>query len=224
MAEAASPPPPPNWQDAFDSAEIERGRHLFAQACEFVIGAARIEQLPGTQVPEIALAGRSNVGKSSLINALTGRNRLARTSNAPGRTRQINLFSLDGRLLLADLPGYGFAAAPRRERRRWPRLIESYFRGRPNLRRAVLLVDSRHGLKQSDRSLMALLDAAGVTYQVALTKIDKVAGGVRPIADALGAELAAHPAAYPRIAATSAADGRGIEELRAALAPLAATR
>ena len=224
MAEIPSPAPAPDWQTAFDRVEIERGRRLFAQACGFVVGAARIEQLPATEVPEIALAGRSNVGKSSLINALTGRNRLARTSNAPGRTRQINLFSLDGRLLLADLPGYGFAAAPKRERKRWPRLIESYFRGRPNLRRTVLLVDSRHGLKESDRSLMALLDAAAVTYQVALTKIDKVAGGVRHLADALAAELAAHPAAYPRIAATSAADGRGIAELRAALAPLAAAR
>ena len=112
MVESAQPAPLPDWQDAFDGAEVERGRHLFAQPCVFVTGAARVERLPGAEVPEVAFAGRSNVGKSSLINALTGRSSLARTSNTPGRTRQINLFSLHGRLLLADLPGYGFASAP----------------------------------------------------------------------------------------------------------------
>ena len=149
MVDAASPALLPDWQETFDEDEIERGRHLFAQACNFLIGAAAAEKLPTSDTPEIAFVGRSNVGKSTLINALTGRNSLARTSNTPGRTRQINLFALGGRLLIADLPGYGFATAPKHERREWPQLIGNYLRGRPNLRRTALLIDSRHGLKDA---------------------------------------------------------------------------
>ena len=224
MDDAASPEPLPDWQETFDDHEIERGRHLFAQACDFLIGAAAAEKLPASETPEIAFVGRSNVGKSSLINALTGRNSLARTSNTPGRTRQINLFALGGRLLIADLPGYGFATAPKHERLEWPRLIETYLRGRPNLRRTALLIDSRHGLKDVDLSLMSALDTAAVTYQIVLTKVDKTKDGPERVADAIADKLSAHPAAYPRIATTGALRGIGIEQLRATLAALAAVR
>ena len=222
MVDAAQPTSLPVWQEAFDDQEIESGRHLFAQVCEFLLGAADAAQLPHTDVPEIAFIGRSNVGKSSLVNTLTGRNALARTSNTPGRTRQINLFSLAERLYIADLPGYGFASAPKHERERWPELIESYLHGRPNLRRTALLIDSRHGLKDVDRSLMSVLDGAAVTYQIVLTKVDKVKSRRDQVAQAIADELGAHPAAYPAIAPTSATHGDGIPELRASLAMLAA--
>lgn len=222
MVEAARSTSAPPWRETFDDEEIERGRHLFAQACDFLLGAVKAGQLPPVDVPEIAIIGRSNVGKSSLINALTGRNSLARTSNTPGRTREINLFSLADRLYIADLPGYGFAKVPKHERDSWPELIESYLKGRPNLRRTALLVDSRHGLKDIDRSLMAVLDGAAVTYQIILTKIDKVKGSRDAVAQTVADELVTHPAAYPIIWPTSAAKGEGIAELRAALATLAA--
>ncbi|MDA0261793.1 MAG: ribosome biogenesis GTP-binding protein YihA/YsxC [Proteobacteria bacterium] len=209
-------------QETFDEAQIERGRHLFAQACAFLLGANEAGQLPPSKIPEVAFIGRSNVGKSSLVNALTGRNALARTSNTPGRTRQINLFSLADRLYLADLPGYGYAVVPKHERERWPVLIESYLKGRPNLRRTALLVDSRHGLKDVDRSLMSVLDAAAVTYQIVLTKIDKVKSRREQIIQAVSDELIGHPAAFPTVWPTSAAQGDGIAELRAGLAALAA--
>ena len=213
----------PPWGETFDDKEIEYGRHLFAQACEFLLGAADAAQLPPTGIPEIAFIGRSNVGKSSLVNALTGRKALARTSNTPGRTRQINLFSLANRLYIADLPGYGFAQAPKEERDAWPALIQNYLCGRPNLRRTALLVDARHGLKDVDRSLMAVLDQAAVTYQIILTKIDKIKSRRDEIAQTVADELVAHPAAYPIIWPTSAGQREGIAELRAALATLAAT-
>ncbi len=223
MLEAARPTPAPPWRETFDDDEIERGRHLFAQACEFLLGAVKASALPSTTIPEIAFIGRSNVGKSSLINALTGHKALARTSNTPGRTREVNLFSLADRLYIADLPGYGYAKVPKHERDNWPELIESYLKGRPNLRRTTLLVDSRHGLKDSDRSLMTVLDGAAVTYQIILTKIDKVKGSRDDVAQAIADELVTHPAAYPIIWPTSATKGEGIAELRAALATLAAT-
>jgi len=205
------------------AAALERGRLLFAQRCDFVLGATDMSQVPETELPEISFAGRSNVGKSSLINALTGRNTLARTSNTPGRTRQVNFFNLGGRLMLSDLPGYGYARAPKTEIAEWTALIEDYLRGRAGLRRVCLLTDARHGLKQTDRQVMALLDQAAVTYQVVLTKCDKVKTG--PLQDRIEstlAELAGHTAAYPEIAATSARKGDGIAELRAELATLAA--
>jgi GTP-binding protein len=151
------------------------GRRLFAQACAFVAGAARRDQLPRETLPEVAFAGRSNVGKSSLINALTGQRTLARTSRTPGRTRQINFFDLGGQLMLVDLPGYGFSRAPKGEVRAWTALVGDYLRGRPGLRRVCLLVDSRHGPKESDREVMRLLDSAAVGFQAVLTKCDKLA-------------------------------------------------
>ena len=180
---------------------------------------------PEADLPEVAFAGRSNVGKSSLVNALTGRRTLARTSRAPGRTQQLNFFDLGGRLMLADLPGYGYARAPKDSVRRWTGLVRAYLKGRPGLRRVLLLVDARHGFKDSDRQLMALMDGAAVSYQAVLTKCDKVADAA--LAEALRAasdELTARPAAHPEVRATSARLGRGIPELRAALAELAAPR
>ena len=195
---------------------------LFAGACDFVTSAQTPAGVPALEPPEIAFAGRSNVGKSSLLNALTGRRSLARTSRTPGRTRQINFFMLAERLVLADLPGYGFARAPKREIARWTALIRRYLVGRANLRRCCLLIDARRGAQQSDRDVMALMDEAAVSYQVILTKSDKVKpGAAARRAAALRDELKAHAAAYPSVLLTSAVSGEGIAELRATLATLA---
>src|SRR5215471_1150167 len=152
----------------------EAGRLLFAQACEFMRGAARLEDIPSTKLPEVAFVGRSNVGKSSLVNALTGRKTLARVSNTPGRTREINFFRLGGRLMLADLPGYGYARVSKADSAKWTELIFAYLSGRPNLRRVVLLIDSRRGPLPQDVEVMDLLDQAAVSYQLVLTKVDKL--------------------------------------------------
>ncbi len=208
--------------DAVDDAAIEGGRRLFAQSCSFVVSAAGPDSLPPAELPEVGFAGRSNVGKSSLVNALTGRKTLARTSNTPGRTRLLNFFDLGGRLMLVDLPGYGYARAPKDDVRRWTRIVNAFLRGRPTLRRVCLLIDARHGPKPSDRDLMRLLDDAAVNYQVVLTKADKVnqADLAARRQDVL-AELASHPAAHPQLAITSARTGEGLAELRATLAVLA---
>ncbi len=203
--------------------DLEDGRILFAQECQFVTGAVDLAGLPPADLPEVAFAGRSNVGKSSLLNALTGRKALARTSNTPGRTRQLNFFDLGGRLMLADLPGYGYARAARSEVRSWTGLTMDYLRGRPSLRRVCLLIDARHGVKPADEEVMARLDAAAVVYQVVLTKADKT----KPAAlteqhSAIEARLAKRPAAHPEILITSAIEKTGIPELRAVLAVLAA--
>jgi GTP-binding protein len=204
------------------AAALEAGRRLFAQECTFLTAAAREEQLPDLNLPEVAFAGRSNVGKSSLLNALTGRTSLARTSHTPGRTRQINFFGLGGRLVLVDLPGYGYARAAKTEARQWTALTRHYLRGRAQLRRICLLVDARHGLKPSDEAVMADLDEAAAVYQVVLTKIDKVKPEARAaLVQRTAAAVAKHPAAYPECLATSAARGIGIAELRALLAALA---
>jgi GTP-binding protein len=201
----------------------EEARRLFAQECRFVAGAATIDRLPEAALPEVAFAGRSNVGKSSLINALTGRGALARASNTPGRTRQINFFNLGDALMLVDLPGYGYARAPKREIAAWTRLVDAYLRGRAPLRRLMLLIDSRHGIKESDRELMKMLDAAAVSYQGVLTKIDK-ADDLAAMKAEVAAELARHVAAHPLLLATSAVEGTGIDEAREEIAALAETR
>lgn len=208
--------------DDFDPTQLEAGRLLFTQDCTFIIGCARIDQVPDTNLPEIAFAGRSNVGKSSLINALVGRNALARTSNSPGRTQQINFFDLGRRLTLADLPGYGYAKAPKDEVRKWTGLTQAYLKGRSELRRICLLIDSRHGLKDSDRGVMTALDKAAQPYQVVLTKADKIKPGplLKLIGD-IGDELAKHPAAHPEIMPSSSKTGDGVSALRASLTMLA---
>jgi GTP-binding protein len=211
--------PPDNAPDA--DAE-EKGRRLFAQTCEFVAGAASDAALPPAHHPEIAFAGRSNVGKSTLVNALTGRRTLARVSHTPGRTQQLNFFSLGERLILVDLPGYGFAAVSKAKVAGWTQLTERYLKGRPTLRRVLLLVDARHGIKEADRPIMTMLDEAAVSYQIVLTKIDKVrAAELQRRATTTAAELAKHVAAHPIIHLTSAHDGLGIAALRASIAALA---
>lgn len=203
--------------------EIEAGRRLFAQGCVFLSGAAGEDGLPATALPEVAFAGRSNVGKSSLLNALTGRRTLARTSHTPGRTRQLNFFDLGGRLVLVDLPGYGYARAARTDVRDWTALTRRYLKGRTQLRRACLLIDARHGIKDNDRRIMDELDEAAVSYQVILTKVDKLTpAALAAVQRATTKELARHPAAHPDCPATSAVTGRGIAELRARLGALAA--
>jgi len=202
---------------------LEAGRLLFARECRFVAGAADAAALPGESLPEIAFIGRSNVGKSSLVNALTGRTTLARTSQTPGRTRQINFFSLADRVMLVDLPGYGYAAASKSAVKAWTALVERYLRGRASLRRACLLVDARHGIMAADRPVLRLCDEAALSYQVILTKADKLRPAERDaIAEAVAAELLSHGAAHPEIHLTSAADGGGIAALRATLAGFAA--
>ena len=201
---------------------LEAGRLLFAQECRFVAGAITPEAIPDPSLPEIAFAGRSNVGKSSLVNALTGRKTLARVSAKPGSTRQINFFDLGGRLMLADLPGYGYSRAGKARSAVWTGTAEVYLKGRPTLRRVMLLIDARHGPNAKDRAAMELLDEAAVNYQAVLTKADEVKKGeLDKRVESLAAELAGHVAAHPDIAVTSAYEGTGIPQLRAELAALA---
>jgi GTP-binding protein len=208
----------------FTAEEIARGEALFKGPCVFVKGVTSIEALPDDGRPEIAFAGRSNVGKSSLLNALTGRKTLARVSVTPGRTREINFFTLGltGALYLVDMPGYGYAKAPKSAVKGWTRLIGDYLRGRRELKRVFLLIDARHGIKPNDRETMKLMDESAVSYQAVLTKADKPkASGLEAVIAKAEAELAKHPAAYPQVLVTSARTGSGIPELRAAIAALA---
>ena len=218
MAEEAHPPAPPETGAPGPEA-IEFARVLFARPSSFVMGAAEIEQLPDTNLPEVAFAGRSNVGKSSLINGLVGRKDLARASNEPGRTREVNLFDIDGRLRLADLPGYGWAKASKTTARKFQNLGRAYLRGRPNLMRAYLLIDSRHGLKPPDLEAMDALDQAAVSYQIVLTKADKLkAGELERVLLRTSDAISKRPAAHPEVLATSSAKGAGLPELRAGVA------
>ncbi len=206
-----------------EEVDLEPGRLLFAAPCRFFFAAQRLDQLPPPSGTEVAFAGRSNVGKSSLINALVGHHALARASNTPGRTRQLNFFDLGGRLTLVDMPGYGYAQAAKSVKEDWQGLMFEYLRGRPTLRRVLLLLDARIEVKASDIAVMDLMDRAAVTYQCVLTKADDV----RPRAlEAKQAEILAltrqHGAAFPDVATTSSTDGGGIELLRASLAALAA--
>jgi len=196
------------------------GEWLFAQPCRFIAAAGSMGALPAAAGHEIAFAGRSNVGKSSLINALTRRHGLARVSGTPGRTQEIIFFDLAGRLRLVDLPGYGYAAAPRSKVDAWTDLIDAYLQGRPNLRRVCLLVDSRHGLKALDHQVMTALDRSAVVYQVVLTKCDKPGAELARKRAEVAAAIAKHPAAHPDVLTTSAVKGHGVETLRAVIAAL----
>jgi GTP-binding protein len=203
-----------------DQELMERARKLFSGPVEFLKSAPELKFLPDPDVPEIAFAGRSNVGKSSLLNALTNRKGLARTSNTPGRTQELNIFDV-GRpvqLRLVDMPGYGFAEAPRDLVKRWRALVNDYLRGRAMLKRALVLVDSRHGLKEVDRDMMRMLDGAAVSYHVVLTKGDKVKpSALGALYEATMIEAAKHSAAHPSIFTTSSETGSGIDELRTAI-------
>lgn len=206
----------------FSADELERGRRLFAQNWEFVRGVAGIDDLPPPVSPEVAFAGRSNVGKSTLINLLTGRKALARVSKTPGRTRELNFFRAGSSLTVVDLPGYGYARVSKEDVARWTELIFAYLRGRPNLRRVFLLIDSRRGPLDNDVTVMQLLDRAAVSFQVVMTKCDKPAAPeLARSRDETETEAHKHPAALPAVIGVSALSGKGVDELRAALAMVA---
>ncbi|MET1047380.1 MAG: ribosome biogenesis GTP-binding protein YihA/YsxC [Hyphomicrobium sp.] len=202
--------------------EIEKGRRLFTRAWTFSRGTPDLDHLPPDDRPEIAFAGRSNVGKSSLINALVGQLRLARASNTPGRTQELNFFTEpEAELYLVDMPGYGFAEAPKDKVAAWNKVLRAYLAGRRTLLRVFVLIDARHGMKPVDDEVMALLDGAAVSYQVVLTKVDKISKtDLEKVAERTQKALAKHPAAFPAIILTSSEKGMGFEELRATIAQL----
>lgn len=207
--------------DRFTKDQLDAGRRLFAGPSAFLLGVAKLEQLPLAKGVEIAFAGRSNAGKSSLINALTGVNGLARASNTPGRTRELNFFDIAGRLTLVDMPGYGYAKAARKDVKKWQSMLRGYVRGRPGLTRVFVLIDARHGVLAADAEMMTLLDEAAVTYQLVLTKIDKIKPAELAKVHAQ-TEAAAKkcPAAFPLIHATSSETAAGIADLQAEIAGL----
>ncbi|MFO7919780.1 MAG: ribosome biogenesis GTP-binding protein YihA/YsxC [Nioella sp.] len=202
-----------------EPAAAEAGRLLFAAGSEFLKGVVAMDGMPPGDRVEVCFAGRSNVGKSTLINAVTGRKALARASNTPGRTQEINFFTIADSHYLVDLPGYGFANAPVKVVEAWQRLLKAYLAGRANLRRAFVLIDSRHGIKQVDEEILTLLDASAVPFQVVMTKTDKVkADALESVITQVRGALAKHPAAYPELLVTSAEKGAGIATLRAIIA------
>ena len=212
--------------DGADDDIAERARKLFAGPVEFLKSAPGLQFLPDPAVPEVAFAGRSNVGKSSLLNAITNRKGLARTSNTPGRTQELNFFEVGNplQIRLVDMPGYGFAEAPKDLVKRWKKLVNDYLRGRPVLKRALVLVDSRHGLKDVDREMMRMLDDAAVSYHLVLTKGDKIKpSALGTLYETTLTEAAKHPAAHPAIFTTSSETGSGIAELRTAILEAATT-
>ncbi len=222
MNDSAKPPPLADCRlPAADF--IEAGRLLFAGPIAFERGVPAMQHLPEADVPEVAFAGRSNVGKSSLVNALCNRKALARASTEPGRTRELNFFRMGDRLRLVDMPGYGYAKAGKADIDRWNELTRDYLRGRPTLKRIILLIDARHGLKPHDNTVMDALDISAVSYQLVLTKADKVKPTeIETMAEQTSAAIVKRPAAHPKIIATSAQTGQGIELLRAEIAALAA--
>ena len=213
--------------DALTEAEIEAGRLLFARPWQFLLGIAAVRQLPPEAGIEVAFAGRSNVGKSSLINALTGRKALARTSNTPGRTRELNFFAAAetasaSPIVIVDMPGYGYAKVAKTAVANWTGLIIDYLKGRTSLKRVYLLIDARHGLKENDGAVMDLLDATAMSYQIVLTKADKPKKGeLEKAIEKTRAGIAKRPAAHPKIILTSSEKGTGIAELRAEITRLA---
>lgn len=207
--------------EEFTPEKKEKAKALFAQGTSFVLGVAKLEQLPLCEWPEAAFAGRSNVGKSSIINAVTGQKGLAKTSNTPGRTQQLNYFNLADKIHLVDLPGYGFAQAPEQVVKQWQKVIFAYLQGRVNLKRVFLLIDSRHGIKKVDQDIMEMLDKAAVTYQIVLTKTDKIsAKALAEVKKKTEAEVEKHAAAYVKVLATSSEKNIGIDELRAEISSL----
>lgn len=202
--------------DKFSPEQLKEAESLFNKPCNFVLSVAKLDQLPLTEMGEVAFAGRSNVGKSSLINALFNQRKLAKTSSTPGRTQQLNYFNLADRIHLVDLPGYGFAQAPESMVKSWQKLIFAYLQGRVNLKRVFLLIDSRHGIKKVDEETMELLDKAAVTYQIVLTKTDKISA--KALADTIKRTeeiIKKHGAAYVDVLATSSEKNRGLDELKA---------
>lgn len=208
-------------QDELQQLRLKKGVELFNKKCDFVLSVANLKQLPADNLEEIAFAGRSNVGKSSLINALFGQRKLAKTSSTPGRTQQLNYFNLDNKIYVVDLPGYGFAKAPKEIVQNWQKLINTYLVGRANLRRVFLLIDSRHGIKKIDEEIMDMLDKAAVTYQIVLTKVDKISA--KELEKALNdtqAIVAKHTAAHINVLKTSSEKNLYLDELKAEVADL----
>lgn len=207
--------------DKFDSKALKDAEAQFLKPCTFMLSVAKLEQLPDADLDEIAFAGRSNVGKSSLINALFNQKKLAKTSSTPGRTQQLNFFNFDNKLYLVDLPGYGYAKAPEKMVRQWQVVLKTYLRGRPNLRRVFLLIDSRHGIKSEDLEIMKMLDVSAVSYQIILTKSDKIsAKELEKVIEQTAQEITKHAAALPDIISTSSEKKIGLDLLKAEICSL----
>jgi len=202
--------------DKFSSAELSAAEKQFTRPCDFIISVVELSQLPEARFDEVAFAGRSNVGKSSLINALFRQKKLAKTSSTPGRTQQLNFFNFDNRLYLVDLPGYGYAKAPEKLVRHWQNTLKTYLRGRPTLRRVFLMIDSRHGIKKEDSDIMKLLDESAVAYQIVLTKADKISEkALRQTEQKVAKEIKNHAAALNDILTTSAEKNLGLDQFKA---------
>lgn len=207
--------------DKFSTYQLEQAQAQFLKPCTFMLSVAKLEQLPEADLDEIAFAGRSNVGKSSLINALFNQKKLAKTSSTPGRTQQLNFFNFDGKLYLVDLPGYGYAKAPEKMVKQWQIVLKTYLRGRPNLRRVFLLIDARHGIKSEDAEIMKMLDVSAVSYQIVLTKVDKIsATELKEVISETAQETAKHAAAMPDIISTSSEKKCGLDLLKAEICSL----